>query len=244
MTVVLSEKGWIRAAKGHDIDPESLQYREGDNFLSASKGRNSESVVIIDNSGKSYSLPIHKLPSARGQGEPVSGKINAPSGSSFKGVIAGPADQKLLLMSDLGYGFLTKIEDIFTKNRSGKSALNVKDANPIKPIEVSETDEKIALVTAAGKLLVIDIGDIPVLARGKGNKLIGIDKKLYALEEDKVIFANALSENDSLKIFSGKQHFEIKSKDLNNFVGARGRKGNFLPKGFRKINRTETIPKD
>ena len=147
-------------------------------------------------------------------------------------------------MSDLGYGFLTKIEDIFTKNRSGKSALNVKDANPIKPIEVSETDQKIALVTAAGKLLVIDIGDIPVLARGKGNKLIGIDKKLYASEEDKVIFANALGENDSLKIFSGKQHFEIKSKDLNNFVGARGRKGNFLPKGFRKINRTETIPKD
>ena len=157
---------------------------------------------------------------------------------------AGPADKRLLLMSDLGYGFLTKIEDIFTKNRSGKSALNVKDANPIKPIEVIETDEKIALVTAAGKLLVIDIEDIPVLARGKGNKLIGIDKKLYALEEDKVIFANALGENDSLKIFSGKQHFEIKSKDLNNFVGARGRKGNFLPKGFRKINRTETIPKD
>ena len=244
MTVVLSEKGWIRAAKGHDIDPESLQYREGDSFLSASKGRNSESVVIIDNSGKSYSLPIHKLPSARGQGEPVSGKINAPSGSSFKGVIAGPADQKLLLMNDLGYGFLTKIEDIFTKNRSGKSALNVKDANPIKPIEVCETDQKIALVTAAGKLLVIHIEDIPVLARGKGNKLIGIDKKLYASEEDKVIFANALGENDSLKIFSGKQHFEIKSKDLNNFVGARGRKGNFLPKGFRKINRTESIPKD
>ena len=242
MTVVLSKRGWIRAAKGHDTDPESLQYREGDGYLSSSKARNSQNAVILDNFGKAYSLPIHKLPSARGQGDPVSGSINAQSGATFPGVVAGNDEDLCILAADSGYGFIAKIVDLQTKNKSGKAALNTKGAIPLSPQKLASIENSfIVSISEEGKMLLIEAADLPILSKGKGNKIISIDKKQYAAKENKLLHLLALPKEASLKIYSGKQHYEIKSKDLNNFVGARGRKGNYLPKGFRRIDSAEAL---
>ena len=242
MTVVLSQRGWIRAAKGHDIDAESLQYREGDGYLSSTKARNSQNAVILDNFGKAYSIPIHKLPSARGQGDPVSGSINAQSGAFFSGVVAGTDEDLCILATNAGYGFIAKISDLQTKNKSGKAAINVKGANPLDPKTIkSIEDSYIVSISSEGKMLLIEAADLPVLSKGKGNKIISIDKTKHAAEEDELLHLVVLPKGGSLKLHSGKQHYVIKPNDLNNFVGARGRKGNFLPKGFRRVDTTEVL---
>ena len=242
MTIVLSEKGWIRAAKGHDIDVESLQYREGDSYLSSALARNSQNSVVLDNFGKAYTLPVHQLPSARGQGDPVSGKINAQSGATFSGVIAGPEDSLAVLASELGYGFVVNLGDLQTKNKSGKAALNAKGSKPITPKYLSSFEETyIAAISKEGKMLIIESSELPVLSKGKGNKIISIDKKKYEAKEDKLKFVITFCKGNSLKLYSGKQHYVIKPNDLENFVGTRGRKGNFLPKGYRKVEKVEVI---
>ena len=242
MTVVLSEKGWIRAAKGHEVEVEGLQYREGDSYLSSSLARNSQNAVVLDNYGKAYTLPIHQLPSARGQGDPVSGKINAQSGATFSGVIAGSEETLAVLASNLGYGFVTKLGDLQTKNKSGKAALNAKNAKPITPKMLSAIEENyIASITQEGKMLVIEASELPILGKGKGNKIISVDKKKFEAKEDQLLFLVTYKKGDSLKLYSGKQHFVIKPNDLENFVGTRGRKGNFLPKGYRKVEKVEVI---
>ena len=242
MTVVLSQRGWIRAAKGHDIDAESLQYREGDGYLSSTKARNSQNAVILDNFGKAYSIPIHKLPSARGQGDPVSGSINAQSGAFFSGVVAGTDEDLCILATNAGYGFIAKISDLQTKNKSGKAAINAKGATPLDPKTIkSIEDSYIVSISSEGKMLLIEAADLPVLSKGKGNKIISIDKTKHAAEEDELLHLVVLPKGGSLKLNSGKQHYVIKPNDLNNFVGTRGRKGNFLPKGFRRVDTTEVL---
>ena len=242
MTVVLSQRGWIRAAKGHDVDAESLQYREGDGYLSSTKARNSQNAVILDNFGKAYSIPIHKLPSARGQGDPVSGSINAQSGAFFSGVVAGTDEDLCILATNAGYGFIAKISDLQTKNKSGKAAINVKGAKPLDPKTIkSIEDSYIVSISSEGKMLLIEATDLPILSKGKGNKIISIDKTKHAAAEDELLHLVVLPKGGSLKLNSGKQHYVIKPNDLNNFVGTRGRKGNFLPKGFRRVDSTEVI---
>ena len=242
MTVVLSKRGWIRAAKGHEIDPESLQYREGDDFLSSVTARNSQNAVIIDSFGKAFTLPIHKLPSARGQGDPVSSSINSQSGSTFAGVVAGTEEEYCLLAANSGYGFIAKISDLQTKNKSGKAALNTKGAIPLGPEKFTSLENSyIASITEEGKMLLIDSKDLPILSKGKGNKIINIDKKKFESRENKLVFIKTLQKGSDLKIYSGKQSYTVKAKDLENFVGTRGRKGNFLPKGYRRVEKLEVI---
>ncbi len=242
MTVVLSKRGWIRAAKGHEIDPESLQYREGDDFLSSVTARNSQNAVIIDSFGKAFTLPIHKLPSARGQGDPVSSSINSQSGSTFAGVVAGTEEEYCLLAANSGYGFIAKISDLQTKNKSGKAALNTKGAIPLGPEKLTSLrNSYIASITEEGKMLLIDSKDLPILSKGKGNKIINIDKKKFESKENKLVFIKTLQKGSDLKIYSGKQSYTVKAKDLENFVGTRGRKGNFLPKGYRRVEKLEVI---
>jgi len=242
MTVVLSKRGWIRAAKGHEIDPESLQYREGDDFLSSVTARNSQNAVIIDSFGKAFTLPIHKLPSARGQGDPVSSSINSQSGSTFAGVVAGTEEEYCLLAANSGYGFIAKISDLQTKNKSGKAALNTKGAIPLGPEKFTSLENSyIASITQEGKMLLIDSKDLPILSKGKGNKIINIDKKKFESKENKLVFIKTLEKGSDLKIYSGKQSYTVKAKDLENFVGTRGRKGNFLPKGYRRVEKLEVI---
>ena len=245
MTVVLSKRGWIRAAKGHEIDPQSLQYREGDEYLSSATARNSQNAVIIDSFGKAFTLPIHKLPSARGQGDPVSSSINSQSGSTFAGVVAGNEEDYCVLTANNGYGFIAKIKELQTKNKSGKTVLNTKGAIPLGPEKLTSIEDSyIAAITEEGKMLLIEANDLPVLAKGRGNKIINIDKKRFEAKENRLIFLKTLNKGDNLKIYSGKQSYMIKSKDLENFVGSRGRKGNFLPKGYRRVDKLEVISEE
>ena len=177
LTIVLSEKGWIRAAKGHDIDPEALSYKSGDGFKLAAKGRSNQPTVVFDSTGRSYSLPSHQLPSARGQGEPLTGRINPPSGATFEALLTGVDADRYLLASDAGYGFVGRFADLQTKNKAGKAVLSLpKGAGVLQPGSVGSADETamVAAVSNEGRLLVFPLTDLPELSRGKGNKIIGI----------------------------------------------------------------------
>jgi len=245
VTVILSERGWVRAAKGHDIEPESLNYREGDTFFASAKGRNNQNAVFLDSKGKAYTLPCHSLPSARSQGEPLSGRLNAESGETFAGVISGPVESQVVLASSSGYGFVANLGDLQTKNKSGKAALRVQEgAQVLIPRAVENEKDMLAAITNQGRMLVFPLTELPKLARGKGNKIIGIPKASFESGEDFLQEVAVLGEGRELRLLSGKRHFTIKSKDLENFVGNRGRRGNFLPKGFRKVDGIEVIGSD
>ena len=242
VTLVLSKRGWIRAAKRHDIDPESLNFREGDSYFASSLSRNNLNAVFLDSKGKAYTLPCHSLPSARGQGEPLSGRLNAESGETFMGVISGKDDAKVVLASSSGYGFIAQLIDLQTKNKSGKAAIRLQEnAMVLKPCLVNSENDYIAAITNQGRMLVFPCSELPQLARGKGNKIIGIPKPSFESGEDFLQEVVTLREGEELKLISGKRYFSIKYKDLENFSGNRGRRGNFLPKGFRKVDRVEVI---
>ena len=245
VTVILSERGWVRAAKGHDIEPESLNYREGDTFFASAKGRNNQNAVFLDSKGKAYTLPCHSLPSARSQGEPLSGRLNAESGETFAGVISGPVESQVVLASSSGYGFVANLGDLQTKNKSGKAAIRLQEgAQVLIPRAVQHEQDVLAAITNQGRMLVFPLTELPKLARGKGNKIIGIPKASFESGEDFLQEVAVLGEGRELRLLSGKRHFTIKSKDLENFVGNRGRRGNFLPKGFRKVDGIEVIGSD
>ena len=244
VTIILSSRGWVRVAKGHDIDPETMSYREGDSFLASAKGRNNLNAIFIGSQGKAFTLPCHSLPSARGQGEPLTGRLNAESGETFSGVISGKDDNSLVLATDAGYGFVAKISSLQTKNKSGKAALKVpENGKALSPQPVITVDDNIAAISSEGRMLVFPVSDLPELARGKGNKIINIPKKSYQAGEEKLQAIAVLGEGRELKLISGKRHFTIKTKDLENFKGSRGLRGNFLPKGFRKVDSTEVVSK-
>jgi len=246
VTVVLSERGWIRAAKGHDIEPESLNYREGDKYFSSTPSRNNLNAVFFDSKGKAYTLPCHSLPSARGQGEPLSGRLNAESGETFMGVVSGSNEEKIILATSSGYGFIAQLGDLQTKNKSGKAAIKVQEkAKVLIPSLISNDRDVLAAITNQGRMLVFPHTELPQLARGKGNKIIGIPKANFESGEEYLQELAVVGEGKELKLVSGKRHFTIKFKDLENFSGNRGRRGNFLPKGFRKVDKVEVVsPED
>ena len=242
VTIVLSERGWVRAAKGHDIDPESLNYREGDSFFTSATSRNNLNAVFFDSKGKSYTLACHSLPSARGQGEPLSGRLNIDSGETFMGVVSGNSDEKIVLSTSSGYGFIASIGDLQTKNKSGKAAIKVQEnAKVLLPGLIKDEQDVLAAITNQGRMLVFPYTELPQLSRGKGNKIIGIPKSNFESGEEFLQEIAVIGNDRELKLISGKRHFTIKFKDLENFFGARGRRGNFLPKGFRKVDRIEVV---
>ncbi len=242
VTVVLSKRGWIRVAKGHEIDPESLNYREGDSFFASALSRNNQNAVFLDSKGKAYTLPCHSLPSARGQGEPLSGRLNAESGETFMGVISGTTEEKIVLATSSGYGFLANLGDLQTKNKSGKAAIRVQEnAKVLIPKLIEDEKDVLAAISNQGRMLVFPYSELPQLARGKGNKIIGIPKANFESGEEFLQELAVISEGRELKLLSGKRHFTIKFKDLENFYGNRGRRGNFLPKGFRKVDKVEVV---
>ena len=238
ITVVMSEKGWIRAAKGHDIDPASLSYKSGDEFKMAVRGRSNQPAVILDSTGRAYTVASHNLPSARGQGEPVTGRINPPSGATFEGMMMGADDSLYLLASDAGYGFVAKLGDLQTKNRAGKAALTLpKGGRVLQPAAVASTDGAwVAAVSNEGRLLVFPLEDLPQLVRGKGNKIIGIPGARVQSREEFVVAVQVLSEADSLVVYAGKRHISLKFSELEHYKGERGRRGNKLPRGFQKVD--------
>jgi len=241
ITVVMSEKGWIRAAKGHDIDPTSLSYKSGDSYKMSATGRSNQPAVIIDSTGRAYTVASHNLPSARGQGEPVTGRINPPSGATFEGLMMGDETVLFLLASDAGYGFVARLGDLQSKNRAGKAALTLpKGGRVLQAAAISVMDDAmVAAVSNEGRLLIFPLADLPQMSRGKGNKIIGIPAARVKEREEFVISVQVITPGDSLVIHSGKRHHSIKFSDLEHYRGERGRRGNKLPRGFQKVDRME-----
>lgn len=237
VTVVLSRKGWIRAAKGHDIDGVNLSYKAGDGFAFAAPGKSNQPSVLLDSTGRSYTLATHALPSARGQGEPVSGRVNTPPGAEIRGLLINEPDQQYLLASDAGYGFIGRFDDLVSKNKAGKAVLSLpKNAQVLVPALVRQREsDYLAAVTNEGRLLVFPVRDLPELAKGKGNKIINIPAARAAEHEEYMIGAVVLGSGDTLIIYSGKRKLKLKGADLEHYLGERGRRGNKLPRGFQSV---------
>lgn len=243
VTLVLSVNGWIRAAKGHDIRGDELNYRTGDSFLCEARGKSNQTAVFLDSTGRTYALAAHTLPSARGQGEPLTGKINPPTGATFKGVLLDEGDTQYLIASTAGYGFIGSVSDMISKNRAGKAYLSVPaGGESLAPARVDDIESQyIAAFTSQGRLLVFPAADLPQLAKGKGNKMINIPTPLFKAGEETLASMAVMSEADSLKVLSGKRHLNLSMKDLAHFQGERARRGLKLPRGFQKVDDVELI---
>ena len=241
VTIVLSERGWMRAAKGHEVDPRSLQYKSGDSFKIAARGKSNQLAIFLDSTGRAYSLPAHTLPSARGQGEPVSGKVNPPSGASFEGVVIGEDSRDVLLASDAGYGFVAKVGDLISKNKSGKAVLRLPKGSIVLPaVMVNDYDsDMIVSVTNEGRMLMFPLKELPRLAKGKGNKIISIPTARVVDRIEFVVAMTVVTGEDTLTVYAGRRHHNLKPADLEHYRGERGRRGNKLPRGFQNVDRIE-----
>jgi topoisomerase-4 subunit A len=240
ITAVLSDKGWLRAAKGHEIDPTSLSYKSGDKFLSAAKGKSNQNVFLQDTTGRYYALPGHTLASARGQGEPATGRLKMPPGALFTDVVMGHDEQKILLSTDAGYGFIANISDLVTKNKAGKAVVSIsKGARILAPKILDTGNALIAAVSNEGRMLVFPITELPELARGKGNKIINIPSSRLQSREEYVIDYGIIPAGGALVVHSGKRYLVMKEKDLEHYRGERGRRGHKLPRGFQNVDRLE-----
>ncbi|MYF30601.1 MAG: DNA topoisomerase IV subunit A [Gammaproteobacteria bacterium] len=236
VTVVLSEKGWIRAGKGHDIDPGDLSYRSGDSFAAAARGKTNDLCVFFDSTGRAYLVAPHTLPSARGQGEPLSGRLKPPDGARFVGLAMGEATLRLLVASSAGYGFVTTLGETLSRNRSGKSVLNVPaGATALAPVGFADASH-VAAVTSAGRLLAFPIADVPLLSRGKGQKLINIPPKVFKAGEERVVGVAAMGERNRLVVRAGARHTNLRFKDLVNYLGSRAGRGRLLPRGLQRVD--------
>lgn len=237
VTVVLSERGWIRSGKGHELEPEGLSYKAGDAFAFAARGKSNQQTVLLDSTGRSYSMQTHLLPSARGQGEPVTTKINPPPGANMKGLLLANDDDQYLLSCDAGYGFIAKVSDMVSKNKAGKALLSLpKSAEVIEPVPVKQlASDYLACVSTEGRLLVFPVRDLPELAKGKGNKMINIPSSRAAAREELMVGAVVLGASDTLVVLAGKRKLKLKGADLEHYLGERGRRGNKLPRGFQNV---------
>ncbi len=238
VTVVLSAMGWVRAAKGHDVDPSSLTYKAGDTFLSAARGRSNQPAIFLDSSGRAYSLPAHTLPSARGQGEPLTGKLNPTDNAQFLAVLLGDPSQKYLLASDAGYGFITTLEDLYGKNRAGKAALSCpKGSKALAPKLITNNDtDLLAAVTNTGHLLIFALKDLPALTKGKGNKILGVPSNKVLTREEFIADVAVLQSTQTLVIKVGNKQLKLKPSDWKHYLGERGRRGNKLPRAFQRVD--------
>lgn len=233
VTVILSEMGWVRCAKGHDIDPEGLSYKAGDKYLAHACGKSNQPVIFIDSTGRSYALDPLSLPSARSQGEPLTGKLTLPAGATIEQVIMEPEKQELLMASDAGYGFICKFEDLIARNKAGKALISLpENAKVLKPETLSESTSLLVSLTSAGRMLIFPVRDLPALSKGKGNKIISIPAANAKARSELLVKLFLISEQASLEFHSGKRKITLKPEDLQKFRAERGRKGSQLPRGL------------
>ncbi len=238
LTIILSNKGWIRAAKGHEIDVENLNYRSGDSYLDSCLGRSTQSVYVLDSMGRVYTTSSHDLPSARSQGEPLTGRLKPPAGSLFLHLFTGDNHDCYLFAADNGYGFRIQVKDLQSKNRAGKAVINLAEkAQVLAPQKLTSDDDLLAVVSQQGRLLIFPAIEMPALSKGKGNKLIQIPTADFKEGKDKIIAMSLLLPGQSLKIFSGKRHLTLKQADIDNYMSARAKRGAFLPRGFQRVDR-------
>ena len=235
VTVIVSKSGWIRSAKGHDVDAANMNYRSGDAYLAHAQGKSNEKVYLMDNTGRSYRLDAHTLPSARGQGEPLTSLLKPTGGASFVNVLMGQDDSKLIMASSQGYGFINTFADLDTNQKAGKNVINFDDAFSLITHQIGEQDTLVGVVSSAGHLLVYPLTELPMMKKGKGNKLIDLK------DGDSVVAITTFAEGDSLSLDSGKRTLTLKPMDIANFMGTRGRRGALLPKGFQKVSNLSKI---
>ncbi len=243
VTVVLSQAGYARAAKGHEIDATALNYRSGDSYLASAQGRSNQLAMFIDSTGRVYSVMAGTLPSARGQGEPLSSRFKPPDGAAFCGAMIGDNEQRYLIASDAGYGFVATLSDLVSRNKAGKAVLRVPPGGrPVVPAAVPRDKEcLIAAVSSIGRLLLFEMDELPELAKGKGNKLINIPGPKYKSGEEKMVAACVVPEDGDLKVHTATRTMTIKWDDLDDYYGDRALRGSLLPKGWRKVDRLEGV---
>lgn len=241
ITVVLSQKGWVRAAKGHDISGKELSYKAGDEFRAQTQARTNQQILFFDSEGKVYSLTGHTLPSARGQGEPLTGRLKPSEGMFFEALIAAEPEDRVLLASDAGYGFVAKASGLYVKNKNGKACLKLPENSKILPPRIIPAGETafIACVSSSGRLLVFKLDELPELSRGKGNKLMNIPSAKAKLREEYVIDVQLMLPEDSLTVHAGKRHFTLKAADIEHYLAQRGKRGNRLPRGLQNVTALE-----
>ena len=231
VTVILSEAGWIRCAKGHDIDVEKLNFRAGDQYLSSAQGKSNQKVYVLDETGRSYALSISSLPSARGLGEPLSSKLSPANGVSFIQTLVEEDDCEIVALSSNGYGFKTQAKQLDTNAKAGKSFLTVADDAKAFPLEIIQDETHLAILSTAGRLLLVDLTDLPVLNKGKGNKLIQLEAG------DEILSVIVLNLNEIIQVVAGQQQLKLKGDDLQKYIGKRASKGMLLPRGYQKANK-------
>jgi len=241
VTVVVSDKGWARCAKGHDIDPEQMSYKAGDSFLCAAKGRSNRPVVFVDSGGRAYTTDAHSLPTARSQGEPLTGRFNITAGENFTQVVMADDEAKYLLSSDAGYGFVGTFGDMVSRNKNGKAMLSLPaNAKVMLPKAIKDYDSSLCLsITSEGRMLVFPVKDLPVLSKGKGNKIINISSARAKAREEFVTLLDIILPTDSVTLHAGRRKLTLKASDIEHYRGERGRRGNKLPRGLQRVDRME-----
>ena len=238
VTVVVSEKGWARCAKGHDIDADKLSYKTGDGYLCSAKGRSNQPVVFIDSSGRAFTTDAHTLPSARSQGEPLTGRFTLVAGESIEHTLMGKDDQLYLLATDGGYGFIASFSDMISRNKNGKALISrPKGANvlPLTPIS-DQTSQLCLSISNEGRMLIFPLESLPKLAKGKGNKIINIPSSRVQTREEFVKQIAVISTDSEVTLFAGKRKLTLKPSDLEHYIGERGRRGNKLPRGLQRVD--------
>lgn len=241
VTIILSEMGWVRSAKGHDIDPISLNYKAGDGYKTSVKGKSNQPVIFIDSTGRSYAIEPNTLPSARGQGEPLSGKLSLPIGAQVEQmVMSSQEDKRILMASDAGYGFICTYSDLIARNRNGKAVINLPENAKVMPIiELNDSTSLLLALTNLGRMLVFPVETLPSLSKGKGNKIIAISSAQAQKREDYLINLALISDKSSITLYAGKRKLTLKAADLQKFMAERGKKGTLLPRGLQRVDRIE-----
>jgi topoisomerase-4 subunit A len=241
VTVVLSEKGWVRCAKGHDVDGNSLSYKAGDAYKAMASGRSNQLAVFIDSSGRSYATEAHELPSARGQGEPLSGRFTIVAGETVDHVLLGDEKQALLLACDAGYGFVAEYSDLLSRNKAGKALLSLPaGAKVLPPLVVKQPETDLLLcISNEGRMLVFPVSELPKLSKGKGNKLMSIPSARAASREEYICQLAVVPEQGGVTLVAGKRKLTLKTADLQHYIGERGRRGNKLPRGLQRIDEVQ-----
>ena len=237
MTIIVSEKGWVRAAKGHDIKPEELAYKSGDAYLMHAATRSHQTVVFFDSTGRSYSLIAHTLPSARGLGEPLTGRFSPASNAQFVAVLGGDPNQSILLASNHGYGFITSLNELYSKNRAGKAVINLGDKGElVTPCFINALEqEQLAIISSEGRLLIFPLTELPILSKGKGNKLMSLKGS------ESIRLMLIIQSESTLRIVSGQRSMTLGSKEKAGYEGARAQRGKLLPRGFQKVDGVKII---
>jgi topoisomerase-4 subunit A len=240
-TIILSQAGWVRAAKGHEIDPGTLNFKAGDEYRHAARGRSNQQAVFLDSTGRAYALPAHTLPSARSLGEPLTSRFNLAEGARFLYALAGSSEQRIMLASSWGYGFVTQMENLHSRMKAGKAMLTVKDgAEPVLPVMIeSDATDTIICATSDGYLLVFPLSELPELTKGKGNKLIQIPPKRLKAGEETMTGIAAKAPGQEILVWSGKRYLRMSDKDLEHYRGDRAKRGRKLPQGFRHVSLIE-----